>query len=128
MSATRQSERAARRLDLTHVRRGDAHLARAVELDPAITDRPVPVQDIIEKASMQRLTYTVHEAATLVGYADETLRRAIRSGELKAAGGGKGDPYRISGVELERWWREVKGGGDLFPSPHIDNPEKHEAR
>jgi len=111
--------RPARQFDLAGVRRGDAHLDRARELDPTITSRPVPVQAIINAeraASMQKLTYTVQEAAALVGYAAETIRRAIRFGDLKAAGGGKGDPYRISGVELERWWRDVKGGGDLFPA------------
>ena len=104
-----------RTIDLAGVRRGDAHLERAVEVDPTVTRRPVPVPAILAREHMRKLTYSVAEAAALVGYAPETLRRAIRAGQLKAAGGGKGAEYRISSVELERWWRDVKNGGELFP-------------
>lgn len=108
-------------IDLDGVRRGDAHLDRAAQLNPRIHQRSVPVATILQKAeptttTMQKLTYSVTEAAAVVGFAAETLRRAIRRGTLIAAGGGKGSGYRISGVELERWWRDVKQGGDLFPA------------
>ena len=58
------------------------------------------------------ITYTAKEVANLTGYHPKTIRRAIREGDLKAA---DGRPRRISRIELERWWRDVKGGGDLFP-------------
>lgn len=61
-----------------------------------------------------KAAYTLREAAEVVSYSESTLRRAILAGDLKAIGGGRGERYRISGVELERWWR-AKGGGDLFP-------------
>ena len=43
----------------------------------------------------------------------ETLRRAIKSGELLAAKLGKS--YRISKTELEEFW-QAKGGGELCAS------------
>lgn len=61
-------------------------------------------------------SYTLEEAAQLTGYAQPTLRRAIRAGDLVFTGGSRDDERRISGVELERWWHSVEGGNaDLFP-------------
>lgn len=62
--------------------------------------------------------YTLHEIAELLKMHVETIRRAVRVGELKAAAPGlgkkgKGGDLRVSRVELARWWR-AKGGGDLF--------------
>ena len=61
--------------------------------------------------------YTLHEVAELLKVHVETVRRAVRAGELKAAapgaGRGKGADLRVSRIELARWWR-AKGGGDLF--------------
>lgn len=65
----------------------------------------------------QRQVYTLHEVAELLGVHVETIRRAVRAGELKAAtpgvGKGKGSDLRVSRIELARWWRD-KGGGELF--------------
>ena len=58
------------------------------------------------------LTYTAKEAAEITGFHPRTIRRAMNDGEIKFA---DGRPRRISRIELERWWRDVKGGGDLFP-------------
>ncbi len=41
----------------------------------------------------------------------ETLRRAILDGTLQAARLGRG--YRISRIDLQRFWTE-RGGGELF--------------
>ena len=65
----------------------------------------------------ERQVYTLHEVAELLKVHVETVRRAVRAGELKAAtpglGKGKGSDLRVSRIELARWWR-TKGGGDLF--------------
>ena len=57
-------------------------------------------------------TYSMKEAAELVGYSVRTLRRAIDAGELLAARQASGS-IRISRVELAKWWKG-RGGGDLF--------------
>ena len=62
-----------------------------------------------------RSTYTTIEAAQITGFHPQTIRRAIRADELKAAGE---QPYRISATELKKWWRE-RGGGELT-LPQVD--------
>ena len=61
--------------------------------------------------------FTLHEVAEFLKVHVETIRRAVRAGELKAAapglGKGKGSDLRVSRIELARWWR-ARGGGDLF--------------
>jgi excisionase family DNA binding protein len=61
--------------------------------------------------------YTTKEAARLLSCHSETLRRAIRNGELKAQ---KGRPYRISVPELKRWWRATGGGEIRCPIDDAD--------
>ena len=58
------------------------------------------------------MTYSLAEAAELVGYSTRTLRRAIDAGELLAARQASGS-IRISRTELAAWWRN-RGGGELF--------------
>lgn len=58
-----------------------------------------------------KTTFTLAEAAELLSCHKETLRRAIRNGELQAAKLGRG--YRISRLDLEAFWT-ASGGGDLF--------------
>lgn len=55
----------------------------------------------------------VEEAAKILECNPETLRRAIRKKELKAARVGR--EYRISRYDLEEYWVS-KGGGKLFPN------------
>ena len=62
--------------------------------------------------------FTLHEVAEFLKVHVETIRRAVRAGELKAAAPGvgqrgKGADLRVSRIELARWWRS-RGGGDLF--------------
>ena len=57
-------------------------------------------------------TYSLAEAAELVGRSTRTLRRAIDAEELLAARQASGS-IRISRAELAKWWR-LRGGGDLF--------------
>ncbi len=50
----------------------------------------------------------------------ETLRRAIRAGELQAARLGR--TYRISRADLQVFWKSL-GGGDLF-APDQNKPDE----
>jgi len=67
----------------------------------------------------QQVTFTVQEAAKITGRSPKTIRRHCNKGALKAAGGGRGTPYRISRPDLEAWWRE-QGGGVLFEPDSLD--------
>ena len=58
-----------------------------------------------------KTTFTLAEAADVLSCHRETLRRAIRAGELRAAKLGRG--FRISRFDLEAFWT-ASGGGDLF--------------
>ena len=64
-----------------------------------------------------RQVYALQDVAEMLGVHVETVRRAVRTGELKAAalgvGKGRGAGLRVSRVELARWW-QAKGGGELF--------------
>lgn len=62
-------------------------------------------------------TYSLAEVAALAGIGVETVRRAIRAGDLAALHLPRN--YRVSRVELARWWAS-RGGGQLFddvPAP-----------
>ena len=65
----------------------------------------------------KRQVYKLNEVAELLGMHVETVRRAVRNGELRAAaigsGRGRGAGFRVSRAELARWWH-AKGGGELF--------------
>ena len=77
---------------------------------------------------MEKTTYTLIEAAELLLCHKETLRRAIKSGELMAAKLGKS--YRISKKDLEEFW-QAKGGGALFedsPMPERVRPVRQPAK
>ncbi len=58
-----------------------------------------------------KTTFTLPEAAQLLSCHPETLRRAIRNGDLRAAKLGRG--FRISRFDLEAFWT-ANGGGELF--------------
>ena len=101
--------------------RADALVTRAAMRKPPQERRPAPIREIIhiteptmKPAIEKKTTYSVPEAATLVGRSAETIRRHCASGNLKAAGGGKGTEWRISRTELADWWKR-QGGGRLFP-------------
>lgn len=68
---------------------------------------------------MIKQTYTLGEAADLLSCHKETIRRAIKDGELKAAKLGRG--YRVSRVDLEAFWAN-KGGGVLFEKQEAAAP------
>jgi excisionase family DNA binding protein len=103
-------------INLEGVRRADARLQRAKELDPNVTTRPVPVGELV---AIGRVTLTVPELAALTGLHPLTIRRAIGNGELKAANGGGRSHYRISRADAEAWWRG-RGGGTLLGDATIN--------
>ncbi|MFB6263934.1 MAG: helix-turn-helix domain-containing protein [Bradymonadaceae bacterium] len=103
-------------VDLEKVREADRLAEEAAEGGA----RPVP-DDTLETVMGEKQTYTVEEVAELTGYSPETIRRHLRSGKLQGAKP-SGGHYRISRVELEKWWREVLDGGELFGSGAADGP------
>jgi excisionase family DNA binding protein len=107
-------------IDLEGVRRGDAHLKRAKELNPDVTRRAVPVAGIL---SSSRLALTVPEIAQAVGLHPITVRREIRAGRLRAASAGGKGHYRISRADVEAWWRG-RGGGSLFADAPMEAPQQ----
>lgn len=105
-------------IDLSLIRSASERLDRAKEIDPSVTERPVPVETILES---KHLTLTVPELAELARMHPLTIRRAIHAGELKAAHGGGRSPYFISKLDANDWWRS-RGGGLLFPV--VDNVQQ----
>ena len=67
-----------------------------------------------------KTTFTLAEAAELLSCHRETRRRAIRTGELRAAKLGRG--FRISRFDLESFWT-ASGGGDLFGNAGEGGPQ-----
>ena len=65
--------------------------------------------------------YTAAEAAQILGLHIETIRRAIRSGELRAARWKRRAGYRISPGDLEAYYQS-KGGGRLFAGNEYARP------
>jgi excisionase family DNA binding protein len=113
-------------IDLEGVRRGKAHLKRAVELGKQRGDQParrVPLTEIIRPA-----TLTVEELATMTRLAAITIRRDIKSGKLKAANGGGKSAYRISQPDAEAWWRGRGGGALLDPAMMPGSEARDQAR
>ena len=70
-----------------------------------------------------KATFTLAEAAELLSCHRETLRRAIRVGELRAAKLGR--EFRISRPDLQAFWTAC-GGGDLFEK-HMEQPVAEQA-
>ena len=60
---------------------------------------------------VDRQTFSLKEVATLLGCHSETVRRAIKRGDLKASK--MGPRYRISKADLSEYYRG-NGGGELF--------------
>ena len=73
----------------------------------------------MQPALEKKTTYSIQEAAQLTGRSIETIRRHCAGGGLPAVGGGRGNTWRISRVELAAWWKR-QGGGRLFPEDEAD--------
>lgn len=74
-------------------------------------------------SSSGKATFTLAEAAELLSCHRETLRRAIRVGELRAAKLGR--EFRISRPDLQAFWIAC-GGGDLFEK-NVEQPVPEQA-
>ena len=61
-----------------------------------------------EEAMVRQQAFSLKETAKLLGCNRETLRRAIKAGQLKASKVGR--DYRISKVELAEFW--IRRGGE----------------
>lgn len=70
---------------------------------------------------MKRQAFTVNEVAAMTGLHSETVRRAVRSGDLAAmrVSDSAKSALRFSRVALNEWW-EAKGGGLLFMSDAVE--------
>lgn len=69
--------------------------------------------------------YTVSDASRILGLAVPTINKHIRTGNLKATGGGKGrGGYRIDSCELERFKNEYVNKNPRC-IPHMTEKKKH---
>jgi len=73
---------------------------------------------------MTKTTFTLAEAAALLSCHAETLRRAIKTGTLRAARLGR--EYRISRTDLQAFWT-ARGGSELFGSGEAPLPPTRDA-
>jgi excisionase family DNA binding protein len=96
-------------INLDLVRSADARLKRAKRLNPNVTARPVPIEELVQRGAL-----TVPELAAIANMHPLTIRRAIGAGELKAASNGAKGHYRITRADANAWWKG-RGGSDLFP-------------
>jgi excisionase family DNA binding protein len=95
----------------------DLQKKRLDELAKRISALPVDRQEhLVDLMEDAQLAYTPAEAAKLCAVHPETVRRWIRSGDLPALSIGR--DWRISKVELARFWRS-RGGGELFPGDGV---------
>jgi excisionase family DNA binding protein len=96
-------------INLDLVKSADARLRRAKRLNPNVTARPVPVEELVQRGAL-----TVPELAAIANMHPLTIRRAIAAGELKAASNGAKGHYRITRADANAWWKG-RGGSGLFP-------------
>jgi excisionase family DNA binding protein len=91
------------------------------ELGPATIDR---LADLVAKRLDERRLareaplLTVAEAAQLAGLHPETVRRAIRSGALEAAGY-VGKRPRLRRNDVERWLDAARGSASATPTRSV---------
>ena len=69
--------------------------------------------------------YSLEQVGVILGVHPETVRRAIRAGELAAFK--MHLHYRVSRLELAKWWRS-RGGGELFADVTLPPAEPKKPR
>jgi len=85
-------------------------------------EKKEPREDDLSSLLRTPVTMNVSMAAQVTGFNEEYIRRHIREGKLKAAGIPRSRAgYQISKIELEKWWDEELGGGQLFPGKDEEN-------
>ena len=110
-------------IDLERLRRANARLDAYLAEHPEMQGESSQAEwlEIVKEVIDLKQTYSVQDAAELLGVNAETIRRAIRSGKLKAAQFG-GKLYSISRPDLAEFYRQ-QGGGSLFD----DDPDNEAA-
>jgi len=99
----------AKTLDLEAIKLARENLAKIKAENPNM--RPMTMDDLTDAISAE--VFTVPQVADLLKVHPETIRLAIRRGQLKAAKVGRS--LRIARPDLESFYR-AKGGGELFPT------------
>lgn len=84
--------------------------ARLDRLAEVIRSLPTDRKDLLMD-SLEKQAFSLTESSELLSCHKETIRRAIKRGDLKAVKLGR--DYRIAKNELAKWFKE-NGGGDLF--------------
>lgn len=89
---------------------GKLNSARLNNLADMVRALPAARRELLMD-TLQKQVFSIAEAAALLSCHRETVRRAIRKGDLKASRVGR--DYRISRIDLETYWSE-RGGAKLF--------------
>ncbi|MGA7877776.1 MAG: helix-turn-helix domain-containing protein [Desulfoferrobacter sp.] len=100
------------RKDKDQIKKALKELLRLISEQPEIVEQLLKT---LNKASIE--VYTSKQAAELLQCHEITIRRAIKSGKLKASKIGR--DYRISKPDLTRFYKE-QGGGELFADSSRD--------
>lgn len=64
----------------------------------------------------QNRLYSLEEVSQMTGYSRDELLEEIDTGELATTGEADADAYKVSGIELERWWLGVENKEEEFYS------------
>ncbi len=94
------------RKDKDQIKKALKELLRLISEQPEIVEQLLKT---LKKASIE--VYTSKHAAELLQCHEITIRRAIKAAKLKASKIGR--DYRISKIDLGRFYKE-QGGGELF--------------
>ena len=76
----------------------------------------------MENNGAERQVFTAAEAATILGVHKETMRRYLRTQQIKAVK--TGSSYRVSRTDLENYWKS-RGGGELFEKRSKDESDQY---
>lgn len=95
-------------LDMEAIKLARENLARIKRDNPNM--RAMTMDDLTD--AIEAEVFTVEQVAELLKVHPETIRLAIRRGQLKAAKVGRS--FRIARPDLESFYR-IRGGGELFP-------------
>ena len=100
-------------IDSELIRQKLAQLDRLAEEHPRLLGSSTleEWEDTLKEALMRKEVYTVKEAADLLHCHENTIRREIKRGKLKASKIGR--DWRISRADLQSYWKSL-GGNQLF--------------
>ncbi len=100
-------------VDLTRVKRAMTRLDEIARDHPELLGQSTQEQweETLKDALASLDVLTINQAAAVLNCHPDTIRKAIRTGKLKA--GKVGRDYRISKRDLEIYW-QAEGGEELF--------------